>query len=298
MTSWGMFPAGSEGPERPCDLHLHSTCSDGLLSPSAVMEEAAAAGLGVVALTDHDTLDGVDEAAGRAAELGLELVPGLELTTRHRNRGTLHVLGYGLDPAHRGLGQALERARSERESRLERICERLRSLGLEIGVERVRARAGSAPPGRPHVADELVASGQASSRKEAFTRWLGDGRPGDVARPAPTPEEGIELIREAGGVAVLAHPPQPAAALVEALARAGLAGVEVLHPSHGPGHVKILRSLASRFGLLETGGSDCHGDEQGLRELRAARVPSAFGRSLKARIDGRGRQAAAGRKLS
>lgn len=284
--------------ERPCDLHFHSTCSDGLLPPARMMEEAAAAGLGLVSLTDHDTVEGIEEASARAGELGLELLPGIELTCRHRNRGTLHLLGYGIDPADPALRRSLEQARSERQSRLERICERLAALGVAVDAEAVRERAGGAPPGRPHVADELVALGRVSSRKEAFARWLGDGRPGDVRRPAPSPQEGIELVRGAGGLPVLAHPPQPAAALVEALARAGLGGLEVLHPSHAPGHVKILRSLASRFGLVETGGSDCHGDEQGLAELRAARVPAALGRGLSQRIGPRSPRAGDGRSTT
>ena len=289
----------SEAPgDKPCDLHMHSTCSDGLLSPAEMMRHCAEAGLGVVALTDHDTLEGLDAAAAEAQELGLDLIPGLELTCRHRSRGTIHLLGYGIDPENAVLNAALAEARSAREDRAGLIVDRLKGLGLRLELEQVREIAGSAPPGRPHVADALVANGQASSRTEAFSRWLGDGRPGDVKRPAPTPEEGIELLHAAGGLAVLAHPPQPAAALIESFRQAGLDGVESLHPSHGAGHVKILRDLAARFGLLETGGSDCHGDERGLAALRAGSVPGKSGAELKLRIARRAGAAGAGRSSS
>jgi predicted metal-dependent phosphoesterase TrpH len=273
--------------DRPADLHVHSTCSDGLLEPSAVVREAAAAGIGVLSLTDHDTVDGIAEATAEARARGLLLVPGVELTCRRPTRGTLHLLGYGIDPGCARLEAALGDARRERSRRLEQIVDRLRAEGLRLDADAVRRRAGKAPAGRPHVADVLVASGQASSRAEAFARWLGDGRPGDVPRVSPTPESGIELIHAAGGLAVLAHPPRPSAGLIESLARAGLDGVEVLHPSHAAEHVKILRDVAARFGLLQTGGSDCHGDRRGLVELRAARVPAAVGRSLVERLEAR-----------
>jgi predicted metal-dependent phosphoesterase TrpH len=283
---------------RPSDLHLHSTCSDGLLSPVEMMRACAAAGLGVVSLTDHDTLDGLSMAGEAAESLGLDLIPGLELTCKHRSRGTVHLLGYGVDAASQVLNAALDEARRLREARAGQMVERLQGLGLKIELEEVERIAGAAPPGRPHLADALVASGQASSRAEVFQRWLGDGGPGDVRRPAPAPEEGIELIHEAGGLAVLAHPPKPAGALIEALCRAGLDGVETLHPSQGAGHVKILRETVRRFGLLETGGSDCHGDERGLRTLHAGLIPPGIGAGLKARLARRAGAAAAPRSSS
>ncbi|MEM7245685.1 MAG: PHP domain-containing protein [Acidobacteriota bacterium] len=270
--------------ERPCDLHMHSTCSDGRLAPAEMMERAARTGLGLVSLTDHDTVSGLAEASEAATRLGLRFVSGIELTCRHPRYKTLHFLGHGLDPESEQLRSRLDEQVQARRRRLDAILAKLASEGIELTVEEVLEQAGSSPIGRPHVADALVKRGDVRSRREAFDRWLSDRGPAGVAAEAMSPEEGIELLHAAGALVSWAHPPTFVEDLLPELVAAGLDGIEVKHPGVPAARQALHARLAEQHGLLEVGGSDCHGDQQGLSALRAKRVPGTVGAQLLARL--------------
>lgn len=255
-----------------CDLHTHSTASDGVLSPEALVEEAARAGVGALALTDHDTVAGVPAAQRRGSELGVEVIGGVEISVvEEEGRRQLHVLGLGVDPAAPGLDARLDELAAARRERGAEIVRRLRALGVELALERVLARAGgdNATIGRPHVARALVDAGRCRTIDEAFDRWLGRGRPAFVPSAELSAFEAIALIHRAGGVASLAHPlrsvgvdaPGGLAAFVSRLVRQGLDALELWHPGHGPSERKRIRGQLNRFDLLATGGSDFHGDD-------------------------------------
>lgn len=248
------------------DLHLHSICSDGALSPEALVSLAHSRGLRALALTDHDTIDGVARARVAAQACGLELVTGIEMTCRSRGRD-VHVLGYGFDEGSAALAASLARSRDRRDERAREMVAKLNALGLAIAFDDVKRLAGTAPVGRPHVARALVASGAVRSIDEAFRKFLSDFGPAFVPASTLGSDEAIALIRATGGVAVCAHPSLyrgwSAEGLVEALAAEGLGGVEVWHPKHGVEESRRLSELARRFGLLETGGSDFHGGGNG-----------------------------------
>lgn len=247
------------------DLHTHSHCSDGTDSPADLVRAAAAAGLDVVALSDHDVADGWAEAAGAASVAGIGFVPGMEVSCT-LDGGGVHLLVYGADPAHPQLTAELDRVLDGRNRRLPAVLARLRGLGIDIDDADVRAVAGPAAAlGRPHVADALVAAGVVSDRREAFMRYLMPGKPAYVVRYAAPLRGMLAMVADAGGVAVLAHPwgrgsrrvltPE---AIAE-LARVGLTGLEVWHRDHSDRETRELSALARDLGQLVTGASDYHG---------------------------------------
>jgi predicted metal-dependent phosphoesterase TrpH len=248
------------------DLHTHSRASDGTQSPAELMAAAAAAGLDVVGLTDHDSTAGWDEAVAAAAEVGVGLVRGIEISARYQGRG-VHLLAYLPDPAYPPLAAALTRILEGRTSRMPEMVRRLRYAGVELSEADVLAEAGdSVATGRPHVADALVRLGIVADRDEAFARYLSAGRPGYVDRYAADLTEMVGIVVAAGGVPVIAHPwgrGNDLANLGEdelaGLAEAGLAGLEVDHEDHAPSAREELRTIAGRLGLLVTGSSDHHG---------------------------------------
>jgi predicted metal-dependent phosphoesterase TrpH len=247
------------------DLHTHSDRSDGTTTPREVVLASAAAGLDVVALTDHDTAAGWDEAVLAAEESGIALVRGIEISCKHAGR-PLHLLAYLPDPEHESLRSELGRILAGRDDRLPTICARLREHGVEIDEEQVARQAvGAAAIGRPHVADTLISLGVVAHRDEAFDRFLSPGRPGYVERYAPEVSTMLAVVRDAGGVSVIAHPwgRTNTSALQEqglaALQTQGLAGLEVDHQDHAPAQREELRAIASNLGLVVTGSSDFHG---------------------------------------
>jgi predicted metal-dependent phosphoesterase TrpH len=247
------------------DLHTHSDRSDGTTSPGEVVRAAREAGLDVLALTDHDSAAGWDEATAAALDAGVVLVPGMEISCKHAGR-PLHLLAYLPDPDHPPLRQMLSAIVDGREQRLPHILEGLRAVGIDLEEDEVRLQAqGTAALGRPHVADALVARGVVARRDEAFDRYLTRGRPGYVSRYAPPVEEAIAAVRGAGGVSVVAHPwgrTDPAGLQEEGLAALqshGLVGVEADHQDHSPEHRAALRAIAVNLGLVVTGSSDYHG---------------------------------------
>jgi predicted metal-dependent phosphoesterase TrpH len=246
------------------DLHLHTTHSDGSFSPREVLHLAKQAGVTALSITDHDITDGIPEATAVGAELGIEVVPGIEISSRF-GESELHMLGYFLRWNDQKLGDHMAVLRASRHSRNPRIIQRLNEMGIDISYEEVRALAGTESVGRPHIARVLMDKKVVTSAKEAFDRFLAEGRPAYVGRDLPEPIDAVNWIREAGGVAVLAHPTwvrtsaEGLATLIGNLKEAGLGGMEVHYSSHTPSQTAEYLNLAKRFDLLVTGGSDFHG---------------------------------------
>ncbi|HEX8342511.1 MAG TPA: PHP domain-containing protein [Tepidisphaeraceae bacterium] len=248
------------------DLHCHSTASDGTLSPAALVEAAAAAGVRALALTDHDTVAGVAEAATAAGQLGIDFIPGIEISAEYPAPGTLHILGYGIDPRSENLTNLTATLRDGRDTRNPRIVAKLGEIGVAITMDEVQAAAGGDVIGRPHIAAVLLRKGYVSSIKQAFDKYLAQGAPAYFDKERLSPKRALAEIHAAGGVAVLAHPTQLRTGNSAELARAvkdlvdlGLAGIEVLHSDHTPSDVAAFEALARRFGLVATAGSDFHG---------------------------------------
>ncbi len=248
------------------DLHTHSRVSDGTDPPARVVELAAEVGCSALSLTDHDSLGGLAEARARAAELGVTLVPGCEVSCVPVGTGGLHVLVYFVDDETSPLGEELTRLRADRQSRNAALVERLVDLGVPISYEDVVAEAGSeAGVGRPHFAAAMVRAGTVESVDEAFDRYLANGRPAYVSKARLTAADVIGLAGASGGVAVVAHPlswgleePDLATA-ISRLAAEGLVGIECVYGRYSPDQRSRLGQLARRFGLVATGGSDYHG---------------------------------------
>jgi predicted metal-dependent phosphoesterase TrpH len=243
------------------DLHLHSTASDGELTPSELVARGAAGGLTVLALTDHDSTAGIAEAQSVARDLGVVVVPGVELSATRDGR-EIHVLGYGFDPAHPTILRRGERARSLRRDRMALMVERLRHAGVEVSLEEVEVTAGSARTmlGRPHLARTLVRFGRVASVDEAFDRWIGDRQAAFVPTDLGSPQEAIETILDAGGIPVWAHPPGDILwDWLPEFAEMGLQGVEALRAGWSPGKRRRVAKAGRQHGLCITGGSDWHG---------------------------------------
>ncbi len=247
------------------DLHTHSVFSDGSLTPEALAALAHEAGLSAIALTDHDTTDGVPQLMAACAREGITGVAGVEISA-DTPKGTMHLLGFFMDPEHSGLCRALAQVREGRLDRNRKILERLAELGKPIMWDEVAALAGSDVVGRPHIAGALVNGGYSESREAAFRDWLGKGKPAYVDRFRLSPQDGIACIRAAGGVAVLAHPftlglrAKPLRACVKELVGWGLSGIEVFYPEHSLQRREEYQRLAKAFDLVMTGGSDFHGE--------------------------------------
>lgn len=242
------------------DLHTHTTASDGLLSPEALVQAVQAAHLDVFSITDHDTLDALAEAEVHARDRGLRLIPGIELSAMWRKKFELHLLGYFFDPADARLLSFLRERREARRVRLTMMLNRLRAVGIVVAAEEVLAYAKDGNVGRPHLARVLAQHGFVRSPDEAFEKYLGEGKSAYVPRPDVTISEAIQVIHDAGGLASLAHPGlhNHDDALPD-LVGAGLDAIEVYHVAHTSGQARHYRHLAGRWRLVVTGGSDFHG---------------------------------------
>lgn len=284
MTAVPAPPGGPAG--RFVDLHSHSTASDGSNSPSMLVAAAKAAGLVAIALTDHDTMAGVPEATAMGQQLGVRVVPGVELSAIDNDR-EVHVLGLHVRrPA--VLDDALRTFRDARTSRARQIVQTLNSLGVGVSFEDVIAHAGDAAIGRPHIARALIDGGWARDSRDAFDRYLGAGRPAYVAKHRLSVADAIALIHDGGGIAVLAHPGGDGRRdVLERYAALGMDGVEVRHPGHTAEDMNRLGALAAFLGLLPSGGSDWHGAGDGPRVLGAMRVPAAWLERQDERVEAR-----------
>ena len=243
------------------DFHLHSTASDGVQTPTWVMETAAAHGVGTLALTDHDTTAGYAEARAAADRLGLRLIPGIELSTDF-GKADVHLLGYGIDIESKPLQGFLKWQREGRIGRAEKIVEILRQNGMALELSRVMEIAGEATLGRPHVARALMERGYVRNVQEAFDLWLGNGKPADVDREKLSPEDAIRTVHDNGGVVFVAHSiyiGEDWPEVVERLAAWGLDGIETYYKHYDPLTVAKHAELGARLGLALSGGSDYHG---------------------------------------
>ncbi len=257
------------------DLQVHTTASDGALTPTATVQAAAAAGLVAIALTDHDSVEGIEEGAAAGAPLGVRVVPGVELSTWFEEE-ELHLLGLHL--ANRDtMREALLALQAERVTRAERIVEMLNAHGISITMDAVLAEAGTGAVGRPHIARAMLAGGFVKEFREAFDKWIGWNRPAYMAKDKFDVADAIALVHRAGGLAVWAHPGEMATpARIARLAAVGLDCVEVLHPSHPPYLVQRLVEHTEQAGLLPSGGSDWHGNTDGPRRLGGQMVPKIW----------------------
>jgi predicted metal-dependent phosphoesterase TrpH len=242
------------------DLHLHTTHSDGDYTPAEVVDLARRSGLAAIAITDHDTMGGVDDA--RAAAAGrVEVIAGVEVTAEHEGR-EVHLLAYFIDTDDPALGSALAGLRDHRRERFHGMVERLRGRGVSVDEEAAACAAAVPSPGRRKLAALLYATGRVGSVREAFDRWLADGRPADVPKARLLLADAISLARGAGGVTSLAHPPGTLSlSQLTALRDLGLQAIEADYPTHRPARTKELRQWAAALGLAVTGGSDCHGPD-------------------------------------
>ncbi len=249
---------------RRIDLHIHTTASDGTDAPARVVERARELGLAAIAVTDHDSASGVAEAAKAGAELGVEVVPGVELSTDWKGHRA-HLLGYYIDPDSPALAPALNWAVTERIERNEKIVALLRRDGFDISIPDLEREFPDAVLGRPHIAEHLLLKGYVSSVRDAFDRYLGDGMPYFLPKGRIAIERAVALIRASGGAAVLAHPLQyghdrkTLEAFLEDGVRIGVSGLEAVYSEHTPEDEALLRGYAEKFGLCVTGGSDYHG---------------------------------------
>ena len=256
------------------DLHAHSDCSDGVDTPEELVSKARAAGLCALAITDHDAVDGVERAQRVTAE-DLEIVPGVELSARE-GASDVHVLGYFFDPGDRALRAYLDTFRSQRLHRAGEIVRKLNDLGVPLELESVTAHARDEKTsiGRPHIARALVESNQVDSIQDAFTRYLGNHAPAYVPKVFFAVEDAIQVIHEAGGAAVLAHPGTLRRdELIPGFVKSGLDGLEVIHPDHTWTNRRYYGQLAAKHGLVATGGSDYHGPRAGRCGLGGMKVP-------------------------
>ena len=261
------------------DLHTHTYFSDGTFSPQEVIALAKKEGLSCISITDHDSIDAYLSFPFQKEDV--ELIPGIELTA-DLNNIEVHILGYLVDYQELWFQEKLREIRQERVSRLEEMCAKLSALGMPIRADEVLEFTGNAAVGRLHLARMMVKKGFVSSAQEAFNRFIGDGRPAYVSRFRLKPGEAIALIRKAGGVAVLAHPYSLAnQELIPGFVQDGLMGLEAVYPEHTNSQVKRYKELAQKYGLLVTGGSDCHGQAKPEVKMGMVKLPYEYVESLK-----------------
>jgi predicted metal-dependent phosphoesterase TrpH len=245
------------------DLHLHTTASDGVLAPRELVRAANSSGLKAFAITDHDTVEGIPEAMAEAEALGIELIPGVEVSANF-GEASVHVLGLFIEHREPWLEKFFREAAARRIERVHEMVRRLGGLGIAISVEAVLARSSHGTVGRPHVAEVLVAEGVVRTMSEAFDRYLGDDCPAYVGYEKVTLRDAVELIRRAGGIASLAHPVLLRDdSLIPRMVDDDLQALEVFHRDHTPEKAAEYDRLASKLGLLHSGGSDFHRPEDG-----------------------------------
>lgn len=267
------------------DLHCHTNASDGLLSPVEVIYIAAQKGLSAIAITDHDTISGYSEGKRAALDCGIDLITGIEINTDWFGK-EIHILGYGFDPESQDLKIRLNDIRRKRKDRIIKIVNKLNEIGLKLNTEEVASKARGISVGRPHVAQVMVDKGYARSVKDAFENYLAIGAKAYVPRYKLKPEEAINIIDKAGGIAVLAHPGiQDLFCEISPWMEAGLQGIEVYHPEHNKENIIRYSELARKKRLIITGGSDFHGEkvkpgirigDWGVDEAAVAKLKALF----------------------
>jgi len=266
------------------DLHLHSYFSDGTFPPEEVVARGVQAGLGTLALTDHDTMEGCPRMAAACAAAQIEFITGAELTAEHDDL-ELHILGYFIDPENQKLLRELARFQIVRQNRIREMVARLNEVNVPLHADAVFALANCRSPGRPHVARALVQAGHCATHDQAFERFLKKDRPAWVPKAKMSALEAIELIHQAGGLAVMAHPAlNRADHLISALRSAGLDGLECFHTKHSNSATRRYLEFAERFHLLVTGGSDCHGKSKGRPLIGTVKLAYEHVEKLKQKV--------------
>lgn len=264
------------------DLHIHTHFSDGTSSPQEVIEQAHANGLRCIAITDHDTIDGIGPATEEAEKYGIEVISGIELSSEINNKD-VHMLGYLFDYQNKEFADRIKYMQGVRVDRMKEMIEKLKPLGIDnIALEEVCALAQSDSVGRPHLAAKLMEKGWVSSIKMAFNKYLADDAPGFVPKFKQTPHEAIALIQKAGGIAVLAHPMLTKVdELIPGFVEAGLGGIEAYYPNTTDTVMNFYEGLAKKHGLVVTGGSDAHGDSKKYTYIGKKMVPYELVEKLK-----------------
>lgn len=243
------------------DLHTHTTHSDGSCSPEELVTKAGKAGIEVLSITDHDNIKGFKNAFEAGKDIGVEVIPGVEISSEISNR-EIHILGYFFDPDNLELERYLNFFREERIKRASRIVNKLNSLGFEITLEEVLIKADNSSVGRPHIAQVMLERGIVSSYYEAFNKYIGNGLPAFERKVYVSPESAFKIISDAGGLSFIAHPGNIQENLLKDLIDAGMDGIEVVHPSHSKQQQKFYRGIVNSYFLLESGGSDFHGGKR------------------------------------
>ncbi len=268
------------------DLHLHTSFSDGTFTPEELVLQAQKNGLSCIALTDHDTVQGCARAAAACAPVLIEFIPGTELTAEHDDT-EVHILGYFLDTQNQTLLAKIAKFQAVRKQRIYEMVARINEIGVPLKVEAVFALANCESPGRPHVARTLVKEGLARNLDEAFERFLKKGRPAWVPKAKMSARESVDLIHQAGGLAVMAHPGlNRTDDIIPALVDAGLDGIECFHTKHSTTMAERYLGIADKFHLLVTGGSDCHGFSKARPLIGTVRLPYEHVEKMKAALAG------------
>ena len=243
------------------DLHTHTNYSDGFFSPTELVELAYKSGIELLSITDHDNVNGIEEAEKAASKYGIEIIPGVEISTDIRNT-EIHILGYFIDPANAELEHYLSFFRDERHKRAKRIVEKLNILGLEISIGDVLKHVKKGTIGRPHIAQALLENKLVNSYYEAFNKHLGNNAPAYEKKVHLSPQSAFKIISDAGGLSFIAHPENMPEILIKELIEDGVDGIEVIHPSHSADRTKFYRGIVNQYYLLESGGSDFHGGKR------------------------------------
>ena len=243
------------------DLHMHTNYSDGQHTPEELIMKVKDAGIDLISITDHDTVDGIAESIEFGKLYGIEVIPGLEISSDIRDR-EVHILGYFFDPNNPELEEYLKFFRAERIKRASRIAEKLNALGLNIELNDILDVAKNSAVGRPHIAKAMVKKGLVSNYFEAFSKYIGNGCPAYERKVHLSPRSAFKIISDAGGLSFIAHPGNLPDVIMVELIEAGLDGIEVIHPSHLPHQIKHYRGIVDEYFLLESGGSDFHGGDR------------------------------------
>lgn len=243
------------------DLHMHTYYSDGFLSPTEIVQKAKSADLDAISITDHDSVNGLDEAITEGTRLGIEVIPGVEISTDVDDT-EVHLLGYFINYKNAEFEKYLEFFRSERYYRAERIISKLNRLGIPLTIEDVMEEANFSAIGRPHIAVALYKKGFVNNYYEAFHKYIGDHRPAEEKKIHVSAKSAFKIINEAGGLTFIAHPSNMSESVLQKLINWGIDGIEVIHPSHDRRRIKYYRGIVYQYCLLESGGSDFHGGEK------------------------------------
>jgi 3',5'-nucleoside bisphosphate phosphatase len=243
------------------DLHTHTNHSDGFYSPIELIQKVKKVGLDIISITDHDNLSAIHDAASVGKDFGVEVIPGLEVSSDIGDR-EVHILGYFIDPDNRELERYLKFFREERLKRAIRIVNKLKSLGFTISIEDVLEQSKNSAIGRPHIAQAMLEKNLISNYYEAFNKYIGNNCPAYEKKVHISPQSIVKIIGDAGGLSFIAHPGNMPEGLLKELIEEGIDGIEVIHPSHGPNQVKFYKGIVNEYFLLESGGSDFHGGKR------------------------------------